>query len=82
MESRAGGPGVSIWDLSSASPYLFQSTVFDGVVSLLGPAFDVDPFQYDLDAMMVLDAGDDSEFSETGDSLIFSIRQLSNHRFH
>lgn len=68
--------GVSIWDLGSGGAYLAHMTIFDAVTFLLGPPDEPGIEDFDLDALMVFDAGDDRTFGEIGDSLIFSIRQL------
>lgn len=84
--------GTSVWQETGGgvgpdTPYIAHGTIVAAVTSLLGaiggptPFHDIDANQIDLDALMVFDDSDSSEFggpTGAGDRIIFSIKQIAH----
>ena len=67
--------GVSVWT-GAGAPYIAHSDIVAAVTSLLGPLpSNISNFEIDLDAL--ISSGDDDDWAP-GDSIIFSIRQISD----
>jgi hypothetical protein len=83
--------GTSVWKWKknpdnsyTSSPYVAHSLIVNAVLGLLGPAEGLDEQELatliDLDALMAYDmpGTDTGLFSETGDRILFSIRQIAD----